>query len=324
MKRTTKRWMRLATNLAVIGVIVLVIAMAANGWELSALGSGEYDTTEYEIHEEFQSVSIQSDTEDIAFVPSEDGKCRVVFYEQEKVQHTAAVQDGTLAIGRDDSRKWYETISLFSFDSPKMTIYLPEGEYAALSIDENTGDIEIPADFSFESVDISVSTGDVDCRASATGQMKIGTSTGDIRVEGASVGALSLSVSTGRVEVSSVACEGDAAVSVSTGKAKLTDVSCGSLASAGSTGDITLKNVIAEGLISIKRSTGDVKLEQCDAGELLIDTSTGDVNGSLLTEKVFIAQSDTGRVQVPETINGGKCKITTDTGSIRMSVQAAE
>ena len=101
MKRTTKSWMRLAANLAVIGAIALIVAMAANGWELSALGSGEYDTTEYEIHEEFQRVSIQSDTEDIAFVPSEDGKCRVVFYEQEKVQHTAAVQDQIRADGID-------------------------------------------------------------------------------------------------------------------------------------------------------------------------------------------------------------------------------
>jgi hypothetical protein len=40
----------------------------------------------------------------------------------------------------------------------------------------------------------------------------------------------------------------------------------------------------------------------------------------LLSEKVFITKSDTGRIDVPETVTGGKCKITTDTGSIRIYI----
>lgn len=47
------------------------------------------------------------------------------------------------------------------FDLPKITVYLPKGEYAVLSINGSTGNIEIAEDFSFESVDIAISTGDV-------------------------------------------------------------------------------------------------------------------------------------------------------------------
>jgi hypothetical protein len=44
------------------------------------------------------------------------------------------------------------------------------------------------------------------------------------------------------------------------------------------------------------------------------------VKGSLLTDKIFVTQSDTGKVDVPETVSGGKCKVTTDTGDIRIEI----
>ena len=108
---------------------------------------------------------------------------------------------------------------------------------------------------------------------------------------------------------------------VSTGKTLLKDISCGNLVSGGSTGDITLENVIASGLISIRRSTGDVKFDHCDAAELSVQTDTGDVTGTLLSEKIFFTESDTGRIEVPETTSGGKCKIKTDTGKIIISIK---
>ena len=56
------------------------------------------------------------------------------------------------------------------------------------------------------------------------------------------------------------------------------------------------------------------------AMELLITTDTGDVTGTLLTEKVFLVRSDTGRIKVPETVSGGTCKIETETGDITVSI----
>ena len=60
--------------------------------------------------------------------------------------------------------------------------------------------------------------------------------------------------------------------------------------------------------------------EGSDAAEIFVQTSTGDVEGSLLSSKVFIANTDTGKVDVPKSITGGRCEITTDTGDIRISV----
>ena len=78
--------------------------------------------------------------------------------------------------------------------------------------------------------------------------------------------------------------------------------------------------MIAEESISVERSTGDVRLDRCDAGELSVKTSTGSVAGSLLSEKVFVTHTDTGRVDLPATAVGGKCEITTTTGNIRIRI----
>lgn len=313
MKPVTKGFLIAAAVLILAGALLYVGVMAKNHWDFAALGKGDYETNTYPITEDFRSISIRSDTENIAFRPSEDGSCRVEILEREGKPHGVAVKDGVLCI-EEPEEKW--SFFSLSFAEPKITVCLPEGEYAELFIEESTGKIDVPADFRFDSISLTASTGDVSCRASAAGTISIDTDTGDIRVEDLRAETLRLTVTTGRVEVRSVSCEGTVEVLVSTGKTELTDVSCGSLISDGGTGDLTMKNLIAAETVAISRGTGDVRFEACDAGELEIATDTGDVTGTLLTGKVFLVRSDTGRIKVPETTAGGKCKVTTNTGDI--------
>lgn len=320
MGKATKIWLIIAASLVVLGLIAFAVVMTANHWDFSKLGTVKYETNTYEISEEFNNILINTKTADIIFFPSDDEKCKVVCYEQQNMKHSVAVVDGALTVNVVDTREWYDNIVVFSFTSPDITVYLPQAEYASLLIEASTGDIEIPKDFKFEGIDVSAGTGDVKCCASASELIKIKLSTGDICVENVSAGTLDLSVSTGDVTASSITCEGDVAVSVTTGDTKLTDVACKSVASSGSTGDITLKNVIATETFSIERSTGDVKFDCCDAAEIFVNADTGDVTGTLLSEKVFIARADTGSVDVPKTVTGGRCEVTTDTGDIDIRI----
>jgi DUF4097 and DUF4098 domain-containing protein YvlB len=72
--------------------------------------------------------------------------------------------------------------------------------------------------------------------------------------------------------------------------------------------------------MSVETNTGKVKFDRCDAGEMQIKTDTGSVTGSLLSPKIFFAEADTGKIDVPKSTYGGKCEITTDTGDIRITV----
>ena len=299
--------------------LLLFIVFSMGLLTLTACSLSDYETNIHKINEEFYNISIKTDTADIAFAPSNDGMCIVACYEKAKISHSVEVKEGTLTVNAVNNKNWYDYIGV-NIDSPKITVYLPEAEYSSLIIEESTGDIEISKDFGFKSIDISLSTGDVKCYANASETIKIAASTGDIYVEGISASSLDITVSTGNVTVSNVTCNADMTIGVSTGNAYLTDIVCQNLISTGSTGDITLKNVISTEKISIERSTGDVMLDRSDATELFVTTTTGKVEGSLLTDKVFIAKTNTGRINVPSSITGGKCEITTKTGDIRISI----
>lgn len=315
----TKIWLITAAALILIGAILFVGIMMALKWDFGKLSTTQFESNNYSIEEAFKSISINSTTADIVLTVTQDEKPLVICFEETNIKHTVSVKDGTLVIAQMDSRKWYDHIGLFTY-SPKITVCLPEGAYNTLSITESTGDIEIGKEFSFETMDITLTTGDVTNYAAAS-NIKIKTTTGDIKTENISADQVVLSVSTGDVTVRSVACKGNLNISVSTGDVKLTDAVCNELLSTGNTGDITLRNVTADESLSITRTTGDVKLESCDAGALSIQTDTGDVTGSLLSEKIFITESHTGDVDVPNTAAGGICEITTSTGDILISVE---
>ncbi len=320
MRTRTKVWLIVAASLVLIGCALFAGVMTRLDWDFMKLSTVKHETNTYEISEVFDGISINTNTADIVFSYSDDGKCRVECYEEENAKHSVTVENNMLVIKIKNQKSWYDYIG-FHFNSPKITVYLPKTEYTSLLISGDTGDVEIPKHFMFKDIDIVSGTGDVVFSASSSDMIKIETSTGDIRIQNISAGALDLSVSTGMVTISNVTCERDVTVSVSTGKTDLTDIACKSVISSGSTGDLSLKNVIAADKFSIERSTGDVNFNSSDAAEIFVKTDTGNVAGSLLTDKVFVAQTDTGNVDVPQFANGGRCEISTDTGNIQITIK---
>ena len=282
MGKPMKIWLIAAALLIFVGLTVFAVSMSINGWDFTKLATEKYVTNTYELSEDFSGINVITDTADVILMPSDDGKAKVVCYEDEKEKHTVNISNGTLLVEITDTKVWYEHIGI-GFKAPKITVYLPEGEFADLAIETDTGDVDIPNGFGFNKIFVSVSTGDV--------------------------------------TVSGVKCSGEISVNVSTGNVKLTDTTCKNVVSNGSTGDITFKTFIAAEKITVERSTGDVSFDGADAKELSVKTDTGDVTGSLLTEKVFITKSDTGDIEVPKTVNGGRCEISSDTGDIRIRIQ---
>lgn len=301
MSKTIKKWLITAASLTALGFIILIGAMAALDFDFSKISTLKYETNTYEVNGDFDKISIDVNITDIVFAQSDDESCQVVCFEAEKVKHSVRCTNGTLTIGVTDNRKWYDYFGI-SFASPKMTIYLPKSEYASLLIDTDTSDINIPKSFSFNELEIESDTGNVDCMANVSDSIKIESDTGDIGI-------------------SSVSSKCDIDIKTDTGSIKLTDVDCTNFSAESDTGNISLVNVIAEDAIYVESDTGNVKLKNSDASKLSIETDTGNVTGTLLSEKIFIAKSSTGRVKVPDTESGGKCEIRTATGNIKIDIQ---
>lgn len=320
MDKKTKIGFIVASVLILIGIAIFIGALAMLNWDFKNLSTVKYETNTYAFSEDFHDLSIVTDTADVRILPAEDGKCTVICEEETNAKHAVEVKDGKLTITLQNKKAWRDYIGI-NFRSPKIVVYLPQEQYGDVKIQGSTCDVEIAEDFRCASLSISVSTGDVESYASVSGSVKIKTSTGHICVKNISAGALDLTVSTGKVTVSDIACEGDLKLIVSTGKAYLSGIRCNNLTTNGDTGDLSLSDVIATGKFSIERTTGDVKFDSCDAAELTVETDTGDVTGSLLSDKIFFAETETGSVRVPKTTTGGRCEITTSTGDIRIDIE---
>ncbi len=208
MNNSIKIWLIIATCFTLIGLVLFCGLMTMLKWDFTKLSTTEYETNSYEITKEFNSITINTDTSDIEIVPSNDSKCSVVCYEQKKLKHSVEVKEGALVIEVNDTKKWYEYVAI-DFKSAKITVYLPKTEYSSLFIKESTGDISVSNDFTFEEVDLSLSTGDVSFSASSNKFIKIKTSTGDVDLQNVNTPALNLSVSTGKITASGVNCDGD-------------------------------------------------------------------------------------------------------------------
>ena len=300
--------------------IILTICMFVTMLGFSGCGdmSKKMKTTNFEITDSFTNISIDTVTSGVHVLYSEGESAGVSCYEYKKVTHTAEVVDDTLVIKVVDERKWYDKI--LNFSTPHISITLPGNkDYGLLSLETTTGDVYVDKNFQFESINIKVTTGDVKY-ASDSGDIKIKTTTGNIRAEDISAGKLTCSVSTGDIALIGVRCLGDISCDSTTGKMSLTNVTCKNLTTDGTTGDVILNSVLAEEKFYIEATTGDVKFNRCDAAEIEVKVSTGDVKGSLRSDKIFIVRSTTGVINVPESLTGGKCKITTTTGDIKISI----
>ena len=312
-------WLIVATSLIIVGLVIFSCVMTAYKWDFTKLSTKKYQTNEYEITEDFSIIEINSATADISILPSQDGKSKVVCFDDENLKYQVGVNGEKLSINLNDQRKWYEYIGI-DFYTSKLTIYLNQNDYFKLSINQSTGDVEISENLRFNNIDIRLSTGNVKCLASSSELIKIQTTTGDITLQNLSAGALDLRVSTGSVNLSSITANGDIKLNTNTGDVKLENATCKSLITDGDSGDITLKNVIASDKFIIERDTGDVSFNGCDASEIQVETDTGDVTGSLLSSKIFMVETDTGRKSIPQSSSGGKCKIETDTGDIIITI----
>ena len=319
----------------VLGIVVCGVSFALMGFTFGDFAAPKYETVTTECSGDFTKIVIQGKTENVSIRSIQEAypdtrTPRVTCWENDWMKHTVTVEKETLTIRTVDTRKWYEHIGFNVSGTPEIVLYIPNVPYA-LDIETDTGDVEIKGPSLGSDIRIRTDTGDVSVQDAVGVNVSVQTSTGDIRwvyreappspKKVNIVENLSLITSTGHIRVENAGCGGDLFLQVSTGKTQLENCRFANLESTGSTGDITLKDTVIAGSLSIRRSTGDVKLENSDAAEIHIQTETGDVTGSLLSPKIFFTETGTGKVQVPKSVSGGECGISTSTGNIKLEIK---
>lgn len=309
MRKVSKIMLLTATLLLLFGMALLACAGYISDLDYTKFGTVKYTENTHTVTETFDKISIDSDIADIKFLPAEEGVCKVECFEDTKGVHSVFTENGTLIIKLENTRRFYDFINI-TFSTPHITVYLPNEEYNSLCIETDAGDVTLPKNFTFQTVEIESDTADVICEAYITSSADIETDTGEITLSNISSDGVDFTAASGNIKIKT-----------DTGDINLFDITCSNLSVESDTGDVVLKNVRASGKITAKNDTGNIRFDKSDAAELYAETSTGDVLGTLLFEKIFFAESDTGDISVPKTINGGKCEITTVTGDIKITLK---
>lgn len=305
--------------------IILAISLILVGGALFVVGFSGVDLVKKtvsvvkEIGGDFDNIFIDVTNADVSFEVAGDGKSSISYESPEGIEFSAKVENGNLLIEENDTRRWYEHISIYSIPT-KITVFLPADEYGDLTADVTTGDVRVTNGLEFGNIDISITTGDVKISATVGDFIKVDSTTGDVEISNANVENIDVSTGSGRVALSDLEVEGEIKLSTNTGDVKVMKVNCKKLTSTGTTGDITLEETIATETIFIKLTTGDVHFVRSDSENIYVNCGTGDVRGSLLTKKIFLADTTTGSIDVPKTAEGGRCEIITTTGDIKITV----
>ena len=249
----------------------------------------------YVIEESFNNINIDVTTDDINIYLSDKNK--IVCVENKKVSLESKVVSDTLFINRIDNRKFYDLS--FNFNSFKIDLYLSYETIQSLNVECSTGNINIQNGFTFTNVDISSSTGSININSNVTDNLFLDNDTGNIKISN---------------------CDkmGNIDIDTDTGNISLSNVNANKLEIETDTGDTRLTNTILKEDLNIEGSTGSVYFDGFDAANIYIELSTGDVKGTILSNKFFVAKSNTGKVIVPQTREGGECIIIVDTGDINI------
>ncbi len=298
--KALKKWIIASIILIASGLVIFLIALIMNTFNFGNFSASKFQKNIYEINDNFNNISINVDTSFVTLVKSKDGKCKVECHEEENKKHIVEVVNGILTINIDDKRSWINHIGINFNSTPKVIIYLPNDTYTTLNIVGTTGPIHIPIGLNFETALIKSTTAVIYCEATVTNNIICETTTGRIKLYSTEAKTINLKTITGHIEVNNTSCD--------------------NITVEGTTGNIKLNRVIVSEKMKLNATAGAVILDFIDASEISIKTTTGRVSGKLYSDKIFVINTSTGNVNVPNSTTGGKCEITTTTGNISIQI----
>ena len=103
---------------------------------------------------------------DFILLPSENNTCRVECAENETVHYVVTTENSVLHIRRADSRTVFSFFKFYRAQrSEPVRVYLPQGAYKSLEVKVTSGDIAVPAGYTFDTASLHSASGDIACCA---------------------------------------------------------------------------------------------------------------------------------------------------------------
>ena len=236
----------------------------------------------FDIDDSFTSIRIDEINCDVTFYEAKGNACQVVCTENKYLIFDVTADSGILEITQKDESKWFDKFGETITDQYILHVFLPETKFNSVKISTVSGSIDLPEQFKMKKLEAVTVTGDVTVNSSVTESANIAT------VSGNTVMNRSLLEDFDYVTVG---------------------------------GDLKLSEVTVIGEMSFDSTSGNIELTNCDAEEIEISTVGGSVTASFLTEKEIHAETVSGTVNVPKTVEGaGRCDVDTVSGDITVTM----
>jgi DUF4097 and DUF4098 domain-containing protein YvlB len=209
----------------------------------------------------------------------------------------------------------------FGRNEGEITVYLPEGEYRALSVRTMSGDVELPRGLTFGEGRVSTVSGDVDAR-SAFRTLRMESASGDMEMMDMAPEYVNAHTASGDISLRDVTVQETLRLESASGDIRMEGCVCAVLELRTASGDIETENVLARDHAAVNTASGDVEMSSFDTGEAQINTASGDVDIDLLRGKVFEAHSRSGDIRLPADLPGaGLFRVNTVSGDICIRVE---
>jgi len=311
-----------AVGLIVIGCIASFSALAYVDFDFKRFNNFKYVSSTYDITDKFENIYISTDSPDVNLIKSKDNKCKVVCKETDKIYHNISVKNNTLTIEKyDNSLEWFDNIHIgFYWENTQIDVYLPENEYKALEISASSGNINVSNAFSFNHADITISSGDVNFMGEVRNDLSVSASSGDILVTGVKANNVNASVSSGDIRFVDSLVYNRITASATSGDITMKNSDADFLWLETTSGDTELLDCKTEYDMHIECTSGEIELNRCDAENFELLSTSGDITGTLLSDKIFFADTNSGNIDVPDSLSGGRCEVRTTSGDIEFRI----
>lgn len=278
MKRSKKIAMIVSVICILVGLCIMTAAwFHLRGTDPMELSTIQYEETIHTITEPFENIQINTMNSSIKILPSDDGTCRIVCDDNEKLYHEVTAEKGTLSIVQQDEWLWYETIGFGWSYEPTLTVYLPETEYNTLNVTASSGNVTVAPGFRFQVTSIGTASGDVGLSELSTEYLYITSSSGDISLRSVQAELdMYLETVSGYLEAGDLAAS-DLTLASSSGDIVLENAAAERLGLSTVSGDITVTGGSFSGTSYFETSSGYVEIRDSACGEQMLKTTSGDL-----------------------------------------------
>lgn len=320
--KTKKVPVIIAVILIAVGLIISFSAVTLSDYNIKDLQTLTYVTTEYNKLDKFDSIRIDNNNFDIHIIATpEVSRPEIVCEESAELYNEITVEKGTLYIESKDDRDVLEKFIGIYWQQLKVDIYLPKfSEYDNITVN-SARNIAVTSNLTFNDVKINTTIGSVTCDAYVKNNVDIDTTSGNIYMTDTKTMNIDVSTTSGEILLYGVQAYERLDAQCTSGEIIITNSTASFSNLSTTSGDIDLTNYILDNDIRIECTSGDISLNDCDAENLDISTNSGDVTGTLLSEKIYSTNTNSGEVDIPLSGDGGLCKVETTSGDISISVK---